>query len=226
MKTGFNILTIAIIGCLSATTLLAQTITRTLESKIGLELVNVQVDVVEHMHKKGIQVTKASDDIEGETLVIISGITFANGTISLELTGEPAADAAPTMRGFVGLAFHLNPEDNAKYDCFYLRPTNARADNQLLRNHTTQYISHPEYPWHALRKESPGLYESYVDVVPGEWTKIKIEIDGKNGRLFLHGNDQPCLIINDLKGQDSGKIALWMHSSTKARFRNLQVTSN
>ena len=159
--------------------------------------------------------------------MIIPETNFKNGIITIELTGEPAADADPKMRGFVGVAFRVNPSDSSSYECFYLRPTNARANNQLQRNHSTQYVSHPEFPWYRLRKENPGLYESYVDLVPGEWTKIKIEVAGKVAKLYLHDAEQPCLIVNDLKHEESeGKIALWLHSSTLARYRNLVVISN
>jgi hypothetical protein len=46
------------------------------------------------------------------------------------------------------------------------------------RNHSTQYTAFPAFPWHKLRNENPGVYESYVDLVPGEWTHVKIEVDG------------------------------------------------
>ena len=198
-----------------------------LDSSIGLELINVKADVVVHNDKTGIEISKSEGRISGETLVIIPEINFKNGIIVVELTGEPAVDADPQMRGFVGVAFRVNPSDYSSYECFYLRPTNARANNQLQRNHSTQYISHPEYPWYRLRKENPGLYESYIDLVPGEWTKIKIEVAGKEAKLYLHDAEQPCLIVNDLKHEETeGKIALWLHSSTLARYRNLVVTSN
>ena len=198
-----------------------------LNSEKGLELINVKADVVEHDGKNGIQITKVEGEINGGTLVIIPEINFKNGTIEIELTGEPAAGAAPQMRGFVGVAFHVDPSDYSSYKCFYLRPTNGRENNQLQRNHSTQYVSHPEYPWFRLRKENPGLYESYVDLVPGEWTKMKIEVSGKSAKLFLHDAEQPCLIVNDLKhGEIEGKIALWLHSSTLARYRNLVLTPN
>ena len=48
----------------------------------------------------------------------------------------------------------------------------------MRRNHSTQYISMPEYMWSRLRTEAPGQYESYVDLVAGEWTKLKIEVKG------------------------------------------------
>lgn len=197
-----------------------------LDTSEGLELINVKAEAVNHKDKTGIQITKEDGEITGGTLVIIPEINFRNGIITLELTGEPAPDADPQMRGFVGLAFRVNPKDYSSYECFYLRPTNSRADNQLRRNHSIQYVSHPEYPWYRLRKESPGLYESYVDLVPGEWTKIKIEVTDQKAKLYVHDANQPCLIVNDLKkGASEGKIALWLHSSTLARFRNLVVYS-
>jgi hypothetical protein len=62
-----------------------------------------------------------------------------------------------------------------------------------------QYISHPECPWYLLRKETQGRYESYVDLVAGEWTTIRIEVDGRRARLYVHGHEQPTLIVNDVK---------------------------
>jgi hypothetical protein len=40
--------------------------------------------------------------------------------------------------------------------------------NLPRRNHTTQYELVPEYPGLRLRAETPGVYESYVDLLPGE----------------------------------------------------------
>jgi hypothetical protein len=50
------------------------------------------------------------------------------------------------------------------FECFYLRPTNGRADDQVRRNHSVQYISFRGFPWYRL--ESPEKYESYTDLVP------------------------------------------------------------
>jgi hypothetical protein len=112
------------------------------------------------------------------------------------------------------------------YDALYLRPTNGRADDQVRRNHSVQYISHPDWPWFRLRKETPGQYESYVDLVPGEWTKVKIEVRGVQARLYVHDQFQPTLIVNDLKtgAKARGDVALWLDLGTVAHFRNLTVT--
>ena len=62
--------------------------------------------------------------------------------------------------------------------------------------------------------------------MPGEWTKIRIEVSGAQARLFVHGQAQPTLIVNDVKSGAAGrgKIALWIDSGTVAHFRNLTVT--
>lgn len=196
-----------------------------LDNSSGLELLNVKAERVEMDGKVGLKVVKSQADIQDETLVIIPDVNFRNGIIELELAGERAPDADPNMRGFVGLAFRVNKDNYGSYECFYLRPDNARANNQVRRNHSTQYIAHPEFPWYRLREESPKMYESYVDLVPGEWTKIKIEVNGVKAKFYVRDAEQACLIVNDLKhGESEGGIALWLHASTLAHFRNLKIT--
>ena len=88
-----------------------------------------------------------------------------------------------------------------------------------------QYISRPDYPWYRLRRETPSRYEAYVDIVPGEWTKVKIVVEGATAKLYVHGNEQPTLIVNDLKlgAQAEGAIALWIEGSTLAHFRAMTI---
>jgi len=151
---------------------------------------------------------------------------FENGTVELDLAGKPGEDAGQGARGFVGVAFRIT-DDNAQFECLYLRPANGRANDQLRRNHSTQYFSFPDFPWYRLRQETPGKYESYVDLVPGEWTRVRIEVSGEQAKLFVHGSDQPCLIVNDLKhgSGKKGSIGLWVGPGTEAYFSNLTVTS-
>lgn len=157
--------------------------------------------------------------------LIVVEENFNNGTIELEIAGEPAPGAAGGARGFVGVAFRVQP-DMKTYDCFYIRPTNGRSDDQERRNHSVQYMSHPDYPWYRLRQETPSKYESYADLQPATWTKLKIVVDGEKARLFLHGNDQPTLIVNDLKtgANAKGAVALWFEGSTIAHYTNLSVS--
>ena len=222
-----NILVIFIAFSLSCT-LSAQTDNYPLTSVDGLELVNLKVEPTSYKGKEAIRLTNdmtSNPKLDKETLVILSETNFRNGTIEVELAGLPATGSFEGARGFIGIAFRVNPDDHSEYDCFYLRPTNGRAEDQLRRNHTTQYISHPDFPWHKLRQETPGMYESYADLVPGDWTKVKIEVKETKASLYLHGSDQPCLIVNDLKrGSTEGKIALWIHATTEGYYRNLNIT--
>ncbi len=157
--------------------------------------------------------------------LIVVADDFHNGTIELEVAGEPAPGSAGGARGFVGVAFRVQP-DMKTYDCFYLRPTNGRAEDQERRNHSAQYISHPDYPWYKLRQETPSKYETYVDLQPATWTKVKIVVEGDKARLYVHGNEQPSLIINDVKSGPNGKgaVALWFEGSTVAHYANLEVS--
>ncbi len=190
-----------------------------------LKLINVEAQTVEYRGKSALRVREAPGAaIEADTLAVIPGLKLANGTIDVDLAGAPRADAFEGARGFVGIAFRVQ-EDPLRYECFYLRPTNGRAESQLRRNHSTQYVSHPDFPWHRLRQESPGLYESYVDLMPEEWTHVKIVFSGTEARLFVHGAEQPCLIVKDLKlGDTEGGIALWIGAGTEAHFADLRVT--
>jgi hypothetical protein len=191
---------------------------------------NVKTEQVTYKGRKALRATDVGlpDGSDGVQLVILKQTEFQDGVIEIELAGEPAATAGTGARGFVGVAFRVAAEagkDATKYECFYLRPTNGRADDQVRRNHSAQYISYPDFPWHRLRKEFPEKYESYVDLVPGEWTKVKIEVRGNKARLFVHDAPQPVLVVTDLKQEQSrGQIALWVGAGTVAHFANLRVS--
>jgi hypothetical protein len=141
------------------------------------------------------------------------------------VAGQPNEGASQTARGFVGIAFRV-AADRDRYEAFYIRPTNGRADDQLRRNHATQYISEPTYPWERLRAETPGQYESYTDLETGAWTHLRIEVAGNRARLFVNDSPQPTLIVNDLKlGADAvGGVGLWVGDETDGYFSDVQVT--
>ena len=67
-----------------------------------------------------------------EPLAVVEGTDFSSGVIEAEIAGTPAPGAGEGARGFVGIAFRLQP-DMRTYDAFYLRPTNGRAEDQERR---------------------------------------------------------------------------------------------
>ncbi len=196
-----------------------------LDSAKGLVAIASDIKVVTYRGRRAVQlVPPAGRESAGEEmLAILTGPDFRDGTIEIEVAGAPRAGASADVRGFIGVAFRVQAQ-GSKGEYFYLRPTNARCDDQLRRNHSTQYVSTPNYPWERLRKESPGVYESYVDLEPGIWTKMKIVVNGTKAQLYVNGAAQPALVVNDLKlGESHGQIALWAHNTTEAFFSQLTV---
>jgi hypothetical protein len=188
-----------------------------------LELRGLQAEVVEY---KGRSALKLSGNFQNDnSIAIVKGVQIRDGSIDIEVSGAPAPGAGEGARGFAGVAFRVAPEAK-QYEYFYLRPTNGRADDQVRRNHSLQYASHPLFPWQRLRKEEPEKYESYVDLEPGVWTKMRIVFAGNKAKLYVHGAAQPALIVNDLKlGPGDGGIALWVGPGTIAHFSNLLVST-
>src|SRR6267142_3650901 len=216
--------------------LLAQTketpvVTTPLDSLHGLEAVNGKAEIATYRGRRALHLVgwpdKAAPDHpldDASMLAIVTGSAFHNGTIEVEVAGAPRTGAPEDSRGFIGVVFRAQ-DHGARGENIYLRPTNGRADDQLRRNHSTQYESAPDFPWHRLRKESPGVYESYVDLEAGAWTKIRIEVEGAKARLYVNGAAQPCLIVNELKlGESRGQVGLWAFVATDAYFWNLKIT--
>jgi hypothetical protein len=181
----------------------------------------VRLESVDYLGKRSVKITEDGVVNNGEAYAIVKDAVFHNGAVELELAGRPAAGASSAARGFVGVAFRLQGD---QFEYIYLRPTNGRADDQVRRNHSTQYGSHPRFDFAELRKESPEKYESYVDLEPGVWTRYRITVEGTKARLYVHGANQPSLIVNDLKlGDSSGGLALWIGPGTEGYFTGLKI---
>ena len=185
---------------------------------------NVAIKQMTFKDRSAVQVLATPDAANASSYAVVKDVAFRDGTIEVDLAGQPAAGAGPGARGFIGIAFRL--QDDGKYEYIYLRPTNGRADDQVRRNHSTQYSSHPDFDFARSRQEAPEKYESYVDLQPGVWTKYRIEVEGRKARLYVHGAEQPCLIVNDLKLEPrEGRVALWVGPGTEGYFANLKITS-
>lgn len=185
---------------------------------------NVKLESVEYQGKRGIKVVEDGNVANGEAYAVVKDSNFHDGSIDVEVAGRPASGVAEGARGFIGIAFRLQ---NGKFEYVYLRPTNGRADDQVRRNHSTQYSSHPDYDFARFRKESPEKYESYVDLEPGVWTPYRIVVKGTTARLFVHGSPQPVLVVNDLKlGDSSGPVALWIGPGTEGYFTGLRIQAD
>lgn len=164
--------------------------------------------------------------VDEATFAKLNNVVFENGIIEVKVLSRLLKTAKPDDRGFIGIAFRIN-QDNSKFECIYMRPTNGRAEQQVRRNHSTQYFSFPDYKFDRLRKENPEMYESYADMGLDEWIDMKIIVQGKQAKLFLHNSIQPVLIVNDLKhgGQMKGAVGLFVDVGTEGFFSDLKITN-
>lgn len=153
----------------------------------------------------------------------VPAITFRDGTIDVDVAGAPVTGAADAARGFIGVLFRQQ-NDPGRFELIYIRPTNGRSDDQLRRNHAVQYTSEPEWPWERLRRETPGVYESYADMQAGEWIHMRIVVKGRDAALYVGNAEQPCLLVHDLKhGESEGTVALWVGGDTEGYFTGLRI---
>lgn len=186
-----------------------------------LEPHNVSVSAATYMGRNAVRLLAQPGAPNATSYAVLKGSQFHNGTLEVEVAGKPAEGAGEGARGFIGLAFRMR---DGRYEYIYLRPTNGRADDQVRRNHSTQYSSHPDFDFARLRKESPEKYESYADLEPGVWTRYRVVVDGLKARLYVNDAKQPCLIVNDLKmGDGEGALALWVGPGTDGYFANLRI---
>ena len=190
-----------------------------------LALVNVEAEAVTYRGRRAVRVVDAAPDGIGDArrLAVVPDLTLENGTVELWMAGAPAPDAPPQARGFVGLGFGVDSGAD-RFEAVYLRPTNGRANAQALRNHATQYVAEPEWGWRRLREEEPFRYESYVDLEPGAWTHVRVEVEGDVARLYVHSTDQPTLVVDRKHAPGEGALALWIGPWTVAHFADVRVT--
>jgi len=220
MKTPFpsgKTMICASVLVLLATPVVAQSVDR-LEGK------NVSIAQTKYKGRSAIQLIATPDALNATSYAVVTDALFRDGSIEVDLAGQPAAGAGDGARGFIGIAFRL--QGDGAYEYIYLRPTNGRADDQVRRNHSTQYSSHPDFDFARSRQEAPEKYESYVDLEPGVWTRYRIEVEGRKARLYVHGAEQPCLIVNDLRLEpEQGRVALWVGPGTEGYFSNLKIAA-
>ena len=185
-----------------------------------LNVTGGKAETVEYLGRKATRLTTQSNE---EVFAFLKGTQFQDGTIEADIAMKRTTPPGVRMPGFIGIAFRART-DTSHYDLFYLRPWNSHADDQAMRNHSVQYVAAPGFDWYKLRREWPWIYESYTDLQPEGWNKIKIEVHGRTAKLYVNGSVNPSLIVDGLKGEDlQGSVALWGYSGEEAYFSNVKV---
>jgi hypothetical protein len=180
----------------------------------------VKAEAVEYRGRKAVRLTTQGE----QGFAFVNGVEFRDGIIEMDIATKITTPPGVRMPGFTGVAFRARP-DASHYELFYLRPGNSKSEDQAMRNHSVQYSAEPGFGWERLRRQWPFIYESYADLQLDEWTPVKIEVHGRQARLYLNGSANPSLVVNGLKGEDlHGGVALWGYAGEEAYFSNLRIS--
>ena len=184
---------------------------------------HIAVRVLRHAGRSAVRIVGTAGDDVVDKLVVLP-VRLGNGTVELEMTGSPEPGQPPGARAYFGVAFR-GDEDLSRFEALYVRPENSRSDDPVRRNRSAQYIMFPDRPWDRLRREAPGRYESYVDLTPGAWTRVRVVLRGNEARLYVNDAVEPALVVTDLvsDGATPGRVALWIGNRTIAYFTAIRA---
>ena len=159
------------------------------------------------------------DARQEDGVAFLKGINFSEGTIEVDIRGKDLQG-----QSFVGIAFH--GVDRQTTDVVYFRPFNFQAAEQFRRNHSVQYVSHPEHGWSTLRENFPGKYEKGITSPPNpnDWFHAKIEVKGDQITVFVDNSSTPSLTVTKLNPRTEGQIGLWVGYASSGDFANLSIT--
>jgi len=201
-----------------------------------LDARNVKVEPAEYKGRKAVRITlpapppmpaAGSAPAPVPHFTFLRGVDFADGTIEVDVAAKiigTVPPGSPTPPGFIGVAFRTRSDAN-HYELFYLRPGNSLSSDQVRRNHSVQYMSMPDFDFSKLRWRWPSVYEAYADLEPEAWIRMKIEVAGRQAKLYVNGAPRPVLVVDGLKGEDlTGGVGLWPSGQQENYFSNLRIT--
>jgi hypothetical protein len=133
----------------------------------------------------------------------LDGVNFHNGIIEFDI-------AFPVSRGFPGVYFRMQDEQNA--EDFYVRP--HQSGNPDANQYTP--VFNGLAGWQLYYGEGHG---APVEYKYDEWNHVKLVVKGTVGEVFINDMEQPLFQFSELKhGDISGGLAL--KGSAQAHFAN------
>src|SRR6476620_3751303 len=81
---------------------------------------NASIAEVEFKGRSALRVVADPTAPNASSYATVNAISFRDGTIEMDVAGQPAAGAFEAARGFIGIAFRLQPDGS--YEYIYLRP--------------------------------------------------------------------------------------------------------
>ena len=192
----------------------------------AFQAVHTAVSTAELNGEKVLRVIKAEKlmEFDENTYAKLTGSSFHNGVIEVDMLSRLLPDAPDFARGFIGIAFRINGDDTA-FESYYVRPTNGRTDDPVRKAHGSQYFAYPKYTFAWFREHGITEYEAPVDIGLDEWIHLKAVVEDERAEFFVNGT--LTLAVPDLKhgGRLRGAVGLFVDIGTEGFFKNLTITA-
>jgi len=132
----------------------------------------------------------------------LKDLAFENGIIEWDIAFEGS-------QAYAGVYFRMQSEED--FELFYLRPHCTNQPDAL------QY--YPEFngfeSWQLYNGDG---FTAKATIPHKRWLHVKMEISGKQARVYLDNADEPALVIDHLKhGISKGTIGPWSYGSGLAQ---------
>ena len=188
--------------------------------------VNVSVEETVLDGESVLRVVKGEEKrmrFDENTFARLAGSDFHNGTIEVKLLSRLLPDAPDFSRGFIGIAFRISGND-AEFESFYVRPTNAMTDDFVRRSHGCQYFAYPGYTFAYFREYGIEGYEAPVSCGLDEWIDLKAVVREDFAEFYLNG--VLTLSVDGLKhgANARGGVGLFVDIGTEGFFKDLRLT--
>ncbi|MFH1313397.1 MAG: SMP-30/gluconolactonase/LRE family protein [Candidatus Eisenbacteria bacterium] len=201
---GQKILGTAAVGALCVLTLFVPAEVRAQGDFIDFESdqwVLADAEIVEHLGRTSLA-----------GMAYLNGVEFENGIIEVDI-------AVDGRRAYPGINFRM--QSPADYERLYVRPHRAGLYPDAIQY--TPVINRIA-GWQLYSGEG---YTAGAEVTENEWTRLRIEVLGKQAKVYWGDMDTPALEINELEhGISSGMIGLMCERDGSAYFSNFTYRSD
>ena len=136
----------------------------------------------------------------------LKDVEFENGIIEVDM-------AVKKMRSYPGINFRIQAPGNLEN--FYIRPHRSPFYTDVL-----QYT--PVFDglagWQLYNGEG---YTAGYDIPYEQWLHIRLEVNGRQARVFINDDETPALVVHDLKhGLSKGTIGVTGPADGSSYFSN------
>ena len=157
--------------------------------------------VVQHLGRKALM-----------GIAYLKDVDFENGVIEVDI-------AVNGRTSYPGIIFRMQSQEN--YERFYIRPHRSNLYPDVF-----QYtpVINGGAGWQLYHGEG---YTAGGNTPRDRWFHVRMEIMGKQARVFIDNAERPALIINELKhGVSKGTIGVMGPADNTSYFSNFMCTKD